>query len=351
MVSIFSPKATRARSADWVELSVLIENRPMTNGRIVSAQRILIENGDEGEILEQDDLDEAVGIDYDNDVQMADNSAEERCQIILEELESRSHALGDMYPFEIVKRYGGWSLQRREGELRHIVAAQKSYLACLLMTCARTELLEFDRNSDLVQRIGNAFQALAFVNAAELVGGEAYWMGSPRPDKSTMLDAISRLSKKMGLGTPHDTRPPGISSANAVKDGGVDIVAWRTFRDGRPSGIVLYGQVASGEDWRSKSIQGNIGDFKTYFKDLPAERPLLAMFMPRVANDHVREDSVYSYEDSVNAEITKHDGELGLIVDRLRLTELTVNSADRQVTRTEKSDIAFAQLWSGHSEQ
>ncbi|MFK0082756.1 hypothetical protein [Glutamicibacter sp. NPDC090743] len=323
MVSVFSPRATRARGADWVELSVLIEGRPMTNGRIISAQRILSEPGDDLEIIDQDDLDDGIGIDFDNDPSVSDNVSEEKCQLILEELESRSQLLGDLYPFSIVSKNSGWSLEMKERISPEISGAHKCYLACLLMTCARSELLNFDRTSSVVQGIGNAFQALAYISAAELLGGKAFWMGFPRPDRSNMLDAVRNLSDQMGLGIPVDQRPPSVGSTNSVKDGGIDLIAWRTFKDGRPSGIVLYGQVASGDDWQEKSVNGNIGKFKAFFKSAPAAHPLIAIFIPRVANDGIGEDNVYSYEDRVSASISSLDGELGLIVDRLRLTELT----------------------------
>ena len=323
MVSVFNPRATRARSADWVELSVLIEDRPMTNGRIVSAQRILSEPADDIEILDQDDLDDEFGIDYDNDPGVSDNVSEEKSDLILEELESRARLLGELYPFSIVSRNSGWSLELKKRVPKEISAAHKCYLACLLMTCARGELLNFDSSSTIVRDIGNAFQALAFINAAELIGGKAFWMGFPRPDKTNMLEAVQKLSSMMGLGKAVDERPPAVNGSNSIKDGGVDLVAWRSFMDGRPSGIVLYGQVASGEDWQEKSILGNTRNFKAFFKSPPAAHPLIALFVPRVANDNIREDSVYSYEDRVSASIASLDGDLGLIVDRLRLTELT----------------------------
>jgi hypothetical protein len=60
------------------------------------------------------------------------------------------------------------------------------------------------------------------------------------PDAVKWLAGRLRLSE--GVGTP----------STDLKDGGVDVVAWKHFADQRTGFLVVLGQVTAEDDWRSK---------------------------------------------------------------------------------------------------
>lgn len=319
MIDTFSPRATRARAADWVELRVAAGDRKVTRADLRGSQDILEEDPRDSDDLDM--FDASHGIDLGgSDGEITDQASEGLAEAVYEELVYRQKVLGTLYPYELVESFNSWHLKRRRATNRAQTMAHICYIACLVMTSARSELLKNHLTREQLGDIADAFQAIAYINSAEIVGGSAYWMGWPRPDRTLMLHAVQEVVKKMHLGTAVKRRPASVN--NMVKDGGIDIVAWRNFLDGRPPGLVMYGQVASGEDWQGKPISGNLRKFRPFFVRHPSERPIHALFMPRVAHDKIAEDSEYSFEQSAQEHAYELEGDMGLIVDRLRLTEL-----------------------------
>lgn len=324
MIDTFNPRATRARAADWVEMCIVAGARTLTRAELRGSQDILEEDPrDSGEI---DDFDAANDINMGgSDGEITDQISEAMAERVYEELKYRQESLGKLYPFELVETFSSWHLTRRKPSNRSENVAHMCYISCLVMTSARSELLKNHLTDVQLNELADAFQAIAYINAAEIVGGAAYWMGWPRPDESPMLAAVQDLVRKMDLGTAKSARPASVN--NMVKDGGIDIVAWRNFKDRRPPGLVLYGQVASGEDWAGKPIVGNQRKFRPFFDRHPSEHPIHALFMPRVSHDKVAEDREYTFEESAREHAYELEGDMGLIVDRLRLTELSSQHA------------------------
>ncbi|WP_230101847.1 hypothetical protein [Microbacterium sp. Bi121] len=136
-------------------------------------------------------------------------------------LESRSTVLGDLYPF--VVRPDIAVLRRRDARLIH------SYTALLLLTpkSISRQLL----SPQNIGAMGELFEEIAERALAKLwgVGGSAIRFAFPsrygRPEQFDQ--AIDWLAKRIGVKPGHGYRPP------RRKDGGVDVVAWRQFRDRR----------------------------------------------------------------------------------------------------------------------
>ena len=86
-------------------------------------------------------------------------------------------------------------------------------------------------------------------------------------------------SSHLGEGNARSELRPGTSTA--IKDGGIDIIAWTDNNDKMPGKRYLLGQVASGNDWKDKSV---ISDIKLFINDCfhspPALNPIPAMFIP-----------------------------------------------------------------------
>jgi alcohol dehydrogenase YqhD (iron-dependent ADH family) len=82
-----------------------------------------------------------------------------------------------------------------------------------------------------------------------------------------------------GDGKPR--KKPRAAAAKKIKDNGIDIIAWKRSIDNLPCMLYLIAQVASGEDWETKSVIPNRRHFHKYwFTSQPASQPHDAMFMP-----------------------------------------------------------------------
>lgn len=324
MIDTFSPKATRARSADWVELQVASGRKRLTRAELLGSQDILEEDVREPD--EVDDFDAEMGMDFGGtDSEITDAASEALADRVYEELLFRQNALGELYPFEVVAKFNSWHLARRTAANRQEVVSHLCYLTCLLMTAARSELLKDHVEDELAREMADAFQAISYINAAGLIGGRAYWMGWPRPDRRQMLDAVKELVAVSGLGAAVDKHPAGLKKS--VKDGGIDIVAWRSFLDGRPPGLILLGQVASGANWEDKPISGNKRRYNPFFERPQSSQSIHALFIPRVGHDAVSEDKSFAFDESAVNAAYNLEGDMGLVVDRLRLTELSAELA------------------------
>ena len=131
----------------------------------------------------------------------------------------------------------------------------------------------------MTNRERNLFQACATVAAGGYVRGPSISFGWPRPDGSSYLKALKRVYKMFKDGTPH--RRPRPSASDAVKDNGIDIIAWRRTADQLPGTHYMVAQVASGKDWIDKSVVQDREHFhKFWFKYPSASTSQDAMFMP-----------------------------------------------------------------------
>ena len=94
-----------------------------------------------------------------------------------------------------------------------------------------------------------------------------------------------------------------------VKDAKLDLVGWIPFRDGRTNQLSIFGQCATGANWRAKINELQPVDFcKRWLKEQPAVNPSLAFFVPR----HIEE------QQWPEAAIGEHR----ILFDRLRIVRL-----------------------------
>ncbi len=174
------------------------------------------------------------------------------------------------------------------------------------------------KDQNFASGIDDCLQILAHLTAGQIVGGEAYWFGWPRQDNSkSMSAAVENLFARMGIvGKPGETPKWATGSE---KDGGVDVVAWRNFGDGFPGRVLLLGQVASGKtDWKKKSVIDVVrAHFSEWLRPYEQGSYLPAHF---IAWPQYLEESVPRAEYVHRLHLLERM--LGLVVDRLRLTEL-----------------------------
>jgi hypothetical protein len=64
-------------------------------------------------------------------------------------------------------------------------------------------------------------------------------------------NALDELCRKLGEGNGSSGRKPESNQ----KDAKLDLVAWRTFPDGRRGKLIGFGQCATGDDWADKALE------------------------------------------------------------------------------------------------
>lgn len=321
MRDIFSPDASRAVLADWVELELaLTSRRSVTDSLVVRSDEPISEDFEE------------IGESWDGDAQemldkeILDERDELRRTDLWDELTLRQDILGDLYPYELSQLGAtNWELRRRTSESAEALAAHQVYETALVMASfrhghIRKQVKEDKEWTALEAKIAEHFQSLA-VYAAAMLLGEAYSFGWPRPDKSAFRKAAEQAVEAMGLGSVRERFP--LDSSGREKDGTVDVIAWRGFRDRTYGALLLFGQVASGSNWNTKPIFEYLEQkFFRYLDPVPSRHFIGATFIPFLLHTDLKVPK------SVTVTSARADHAAGLemthgtIVDRLRLTEL-----------------------------
>ena len=256
MLAVPDETAHRTKRADWLELKAIASpDARIGFGTLVSGTA-LTENDQEPNIADEDIAEEELVLGVQN------------------EIARRAQVMGTDYPFRIDDK----------GRALHFVTpvsqAGSVYLFCLFLSHA------FDRAivpKKLAPKVTNntrdLFQACSTIAAGGFVEGPSKSFGFPRPDGSTFLTALHRIYKLFGDGKP--VTEPRPAAAKRIKDNGIDIIAWKRSPDGLPCTVYLIGQVASGNDWKDKSVKADRIHFHSYwFRTQPASQAHDAVFMP-----------------------------------------------------------------------
>ena len=147
-----------------------------------------------------------------------------RIDVAFNIMRRRSEVLVTAYPFEL----------RSVGMVRRSNWSSLPYVYLLRISSGLNHSfsLSSDNNS---QRVEN-FENLVVVALKNMLGthSQALRFGFPSEDRPAEFPrAIEWLSARMGISPGHTYRPP------RRKDGGVDVVAWRPFKD-RRNGFPVY---------------------------------------------------------------------------------------------------------------
>jgi len=124
----------------------------------------------------------------------------------------------------------------------------------------------------------------------------------------------------MGIGRPVAARP--LFARGQEKDAGIDVIAWRDFRDGRPSKPLMLAQVASGRNWKAKSVKNDSAPFMvTWFTRQPAQHILPAMLIPFPVHHEFESQADASFDEVAADSVWQLERRFGLILDRFRIVE------------------------------
>lgn len=321
MLTTFANDATVAVLADWAELDHLLSSRRRsTDSRVIRADRTTTDEDEHGpskdvaakEIIEIEILEPAV---------------DERRQRLWDELSRRQNALGEAYPFAVEPTATGWAITTRSGGHQNCRIARLGYIVALLTASFRhhhiqQQIAEPDEWVALEKEVASRFQALSVLAAGNIFGPrtQVYWFGFPRPNHSGFHVALRSLVEKIGYSTIRDTPPYGTEND---QDATIDLVAWRTFGDRTYGSLLLFGQVASGNNWNAKSVFSQLNNrFFEHFTDEPARFYLGATFIPFVLYNDAKVPKDGNFAGAMDDMARSLERNHGLVADRIRVTEL-----------------------------
>jgi hypothetical protein len=261
LISAPSTEDHPAILADWLELLAL--SSPKRESSILSLSDV--------NDITQDTEAEDIG-DF-------DAAIEAIISRVTTEIEDRVKCLQTAYPFRI--NDAGTLLTVTDT----IDIGTAVYLFCLLMShVSHSPLLgNFDLTNE-AQTGRDVFQICATLSAAGYCDGPAVSFGWPRRDRSGFAAKLAETYNSFGDGTPRAIPLPG--APEHIKDGGIDVIGWRTARDGLPGTFYLLGQAASGYNWHTKTVLKDIDNFHwAWFEVQPVSQATGAMFVPFCITD------------------------------------------------------------------
>ena len=202
----------------------------------------------------------------------------------------RKRVLETSYPFEIDAEGDVISFTDEPTDLGHT-----AYLVSLILSNLKSVsplLVDSDVHptEEEVRSLRQYFQYLATAAIAAEVGGPAWSFGFPRPDRTGFLPKLSEIWAFLGDGKvgPDTSAPPN------PKDDKVDIFAWREQKDGLPGYLLVAAQVATGRDWKEKSLKGHVRDVfqQRWFNPAPVTQMIAYHVIPFARPDVMFRDDV-----------------------------------------------------------
>ena len=298
-------------SADWLEILCLVRHPgSSSDSDLTSAHDIL---DDEAAILDSDSIAEEEA----NPI--TDAPRDRALDALYDEIERRAKDLGTAYPFSA--RISPRHLQLRcaeETDDQPLELGRHVYRACLLMSALRSGLINIRQAGIQVDPVvGNLFQICATLAAAGYISGDAYWFGAPRPDRTSLLDAVRKLSTLLNFGEPRGQRPEG--ETQYAKDAGVDVVAWKAHLDERPGKLIVYCQCASGMNWEGKPVAGKVQRLQGYYWTSPSTHWLPGLMLPFPLYMGKENAHALTTDSAIKGFYRQIESEMGLIFDRNRI--------------------------------
>lgn len=307
------PADTRSIIADWLELITFSSMQGQSSKAQLLGLRDLAEDRAVDPLLREED---ETGETLDNAILEEDRQS--WVTNVFEELGYRRACLGESYPFKIDTRRSVL-MRTVDDPITH--PGQTVYLFCLLASAIRERRLQPKQSLSSVEgRIADNFQICACLAAGGYIVGEVASFGFPRATGTAFLPALREAYQRFGIGQVRatDDIPPGLPTS--LKDGGIDVIAWRALPDGMPGRIYLLGQCASGKNWKAKSVVEYISQFHgAWFTVTPAKYSLPAMFIPFPFHHDLEEPEQGSFTDFIRNRYWYEEQRFGIVFDRLRI--------------------------------
>lgn len=205
------------------------------------------------------DLINASEIGAEEDYRDVDEEMTEREEILsgaVARIDRRRLALGDSYPFNL--DVNGDELKYNGQEPTY---GQAAYILSLILSHLRAISPVLDGStvypSELeISNLRRYFQYFATAAMAAEVKGRAWSFGHPRPDRTNFH---SKLKEVWGI-LRDGIIQPSVGVPRQPQDDQIDVFAARLHPDGLPGFVLAAAQVATGKNWREKSLRSHLSD-------------------------------------------------------------------------------------------
>jgi hypothetical protein len=309
----------RTRLADWLELRALTS---ATQQASVSDIRSQLRRTSDGRGSPKDfDID----ADDNGEPEITDRTADDLEERVCDELTFRQETIGDSYPFALVNSPDGRSNRLHLKSTWHnITSGELIYVFCLLDSGIRDALISVAKGERaLVQSIGNVFQICACIAVGGYIDAEVVSFGFPRATGTGFLPALQAAWARYGSYSIATHSQHGFGEK--LKDGGVDIIAWRHFHDRLAGTLIMFVQVASGLDWKEKTIVEDVKEIRQWFTGVRFEHFLPAICIPfplwfdldEPPTDNM--GNAVAFNDGISTRFMYREAKFGVIFDRGRM--------------------------------
>ena len=204
-------------------------------------------------------------------------------------IDIRGGTLGSAYPYKLDA--GGDIL---ECVWKGDSLGQTAYILCLILSNLRSISPILDGSTAYpddaqVRKLREYFQRFATAALAAEIQGASWSFGFPRPDHSSFLTKLKKIWQEIRDGRVEAQ----VGSPTHPKDDQVDVFAARPHPDRLPGFLLAAAQVATGHDWKDKSLRGHLNAFKSrWFGPQPATDFIPYMIVPFARSDEELIDDV-----------------------------------------------------------
>ena len=324
---LLPPSRVRNRSglADWVEIRALTSPR----GFITSNEIYRLINSDSDGDDHGTEFDSVTGEALETEI--IESKADGEIERLYKELQYRSDLCGQNYPFSVIGDEGEKSFAGAFRVVSHFnepSAGNKYtfYILGLLETGVRDKIVSPKNIVTTHHHLGLLFQVASCLALGCYLRGDTVWFGFPRPDHTSFLPALTKAFARYGCHTIPSSVPPGFPTN--LKDAGIDIIAWINFGDSRGASTIVCGQVASGNDWSTKTLLGFMAKFANWFTPPALAHLTPAILIPFPIHHSLEENKEKVWEDEANGKMLYDSSEFGVIFDRFRIAKFAAAAFD-----------------------
>lgn len=203
------------------------------------------------------DLINASEIGADSDYGSVDEEMTDREEIVsgtVRRIDGRRNALGETYPFTLDENGDVLTYVGQEpsyGQAAYILSLVLSHLKTVSpILCGSTV---YPTKAEIIE-LRKYFQYFATAALAAEVNGQAWSFGHPRPDHTGFHTKLAKIWEELRDGRLQSA----VGAPSKPQDDQIDVFAARLHQDRLPGFLFAAGQVATGENWREKSLRHHL---------------------------------------------------------------------------------------------
>lgn len=204
-------------------------------------------------------------------------------------IESRQRIIKSAYPYKLDSSGDMLACildNPSMGQVAYILSLVLSNLQTISPVLTTSELHPDEAE---VRKLREYFQYFATAALAAEIRGDSWSFGFPRPDHSSFLAKLTEIWQVVRDGYV----AAQIGAPAYPKDDQVDVFAARQHPDRLPGFLLAAAQVATGDNWKAKSLRGHLSAFKSrWFGSPPVTDFLTYMIIPFARPDEEFIDDV-----------------------------------------------------------